>query len=48
MTSEIVVNTDLGNGLLPDGSKLLSKPMLTNHQLGLVAVIGVKFHRKNI
>ena len=32
MTTEILVNIGLGNGLLPDGTKPLPEPMLTYHQ----------------
>ena len=32
MATEIWVNIGLGNGLLPDGTKPLPKPMLTDHQ----------------
>ena len=32
MALEILVNIDSGNGLLPDGTKPLSEPMLTYHQ----------------
>ena len=32
-----LVNIDKGSGLLPDSTKPLSKPILTNHQWGLVA-----------
>ena len=32
MTLESSVNTDSGNGLLPDGNKPLPEPMLTYHQ----------------
>ena len=35
--TEICVNIGSGNGLLPDGTKPLLKPMLTNHQWGLEA-----------
>ena len=35
----ILVNTGLGNGLLPDGTKPLPKPMLTYHQCGPLAII---------
>ena len=31
-------NTGLGHGLLPDGSKPLPEPTLTNHQCGLVGI----------
>ena len=33
----------LDNGLLPDGSKLVPEPMLTNHQWGAVAFIWGQF-----
>ena len=36
MTTQIWVNTGSGNGVLPYGTKPLSEPMLTNHQLGPV------------
>ena len=32
MATEIWVNIGLGNGLLPDGTKPLPEPMLTDHQ----------------
>ena len=32
------VNIDPGNGLMPDGSKPLSEPMLTSHQWGSVSL----------
>ena len=32
MAAEIWVNIGLGNGLLPDGTKPLPKPMLTYHK----------------
>ena len=31
MVTEIWVNTGTGNGLLPDGTKPLSDPLLTSH-----------------
>ena len=31
---EILANTGSGNGLLPDGTKPLPAPMLTDHQQG--------------
>ena len=37
MATEILVNIGSGNGLLPDGTKPLPEPMLTNDQLGAVA-----------
>ena len=36
MASENLVNIGSGNGLLPDGTKPLPKPMLTDHQWDLV------------
>ena len=38
MATEILVNIGLGNGSLPDGTKPLPEPKLTNHQLGPVAI----------
>ena len=32
MPSDILINTGLGNGLLPDGTKPLPEPMLSYHQ----------------
>ena len=32
MTSEILVNTSLGNGLVPDITKPISEPMLIYHE----------------
>ena len=37
MATEIWVNIGSGNGLLPDGTKPLPEPMLTNDQWGVVA-----------
>ena len=37
MALEILVNIGSGNGLLPDGTKPLPEPMLTNDQWGIVA-----------
>ena len=37
MVTEIWVNIGPGNGLLPDGTKSLPDPMLTNYKLGLMA-----------
>ena len=42
----IWVNLGSGNGLLPVGTKPLPKPMLTNHQWGLVPFTWGQFHRK--
>ena len=41
-----LVNIGSGNGLLPDGTKPLPEPMLTNHQWGLVAFTRGQFCRK--
>ena len=41
------VNTGSGNGLLPDGTKPLPEPMLTNHQWGLVVFTWEQFHSKS-
>ena len=46
MAAWILVNIGAGNGLLPDGTKPLPEPMLTNLQQGLVAFTGGQFHRK--
>ena len=37
MVAQDWVNIGSGNGLLPDSTKPLPEPMLTNHQLSLVA-----------
>ena len=37
MTLEILDNTGSGDGLLPDGTRPLPEPMLTNHKRGLVS-----------
>ena len=44
MVMEIWVNSGLGNGLLPDGTKPLPEPMLTYHQQGPVTFIRGWFH----
>ena len=41
-----LVNLGSSNGLLPDGTKPLPEPMLTNHQCGVVAFTWGQFHRK--
>ena len=49
MATEIWVNIGSGNGLLPDGTKPLPEPRLTNYQRGLVAFIWFiwgEFHRE--
>ena len=38
------VNIGSGNGLLPEGTKPLPKPMLTYHQLGSAAITWEQFH----
>ena len=40
----ILVHIGSGNGLLPDGTKPLPEPMLTNHQWTLVALINDEYH----
>ena len=42
----IWVNIGSGNGLLPDGTKPLPKPVLTYHQWGSVAFTWKQFYRK--
>ena len=42
-----LVNIGSGNGLLPDGTKPLPTPILTNHQWHLVTFTWGKFHRKS-
>ena len=39
MVTEIWINIGSGNGLLPDGTKPLPEPMLTDHQLSPVTFI---------
>ena len=46
IATEIWVNIGLGNGLLPDSTKPLPKPMLTDHQWGIGAFTWVQFYRK--
>ena len=46
MSSGILVNTGLGNGLLPDGTKPLPEPMLTYHQCGTVTITWGKFRER--
>ena len=46
MATEIWVNFGSGNGLLPDGTKPLPEPMLTNQHLGLMAFIRGHYHEK--
>ena len=44
--SEIWVNIGSGNGLLPDGTKPLPEPMLTDHQWSPVTFILGQFHKR--
>ena len=46
MASGTLVNIVSGNGLMPDGTKPLPKPLLTYHQQGPVAFISEQFHKK--
>ena len=46
MATQTWVNIGSGNGLLPDGTKPLPEPILTNHKWGLVAFTWEQFHRK--
>ena len=46
MGTEILVNIGSGNGLLPDGTKPLPEPMLTDHQWCPVTFIFGKFHKR--
>ena len=46
MATEIWVNIGSGNGLLPDGTKPLPEPMLTDHQLSPVKFILEQFHKR--
>ena len=41
-----LVNIGSDNGLLPDGTKPLPEPIMTNHQWGLVAFTWGQFHRE--
>ena len=46
MATEIWVNIGLGNGLLPDGTKPLPEPMLTDHQWSPVKFILGQFSQE--
>ena len=46
MATEIWVNIGSGNGLLPDGTKPLPEPMLTDHQWSPMTFILGQFHKK--
>ena len=45
-STEIWVNIGSGNGLLPDGTKPLPEPMLTDHQWSPMTVILGQFHKR--
>ena len=45
MATEIWVNIGSGNGLLPDGTKPLPEPMLTDHQWSPATFIVGQFHK---
>ena len=45
MATEIWVDIGSGNGLLPDGTKPLPEPMLTDHQWGSGTFILGQFHK---
>ena len=46
MVTEIWVNIGSGNGLLPDGTKPLPEPILTDHQWSPVTSILWQFHKR--
>ena len=46
MATEIWVNIGSGNGLLPDNTKPLPEPMLTDHQWSPVTFILGQFHKR--
>ena len=46
MATKIWVNISSGNGLLPDGTKPLPEPMLTDHQWSPVTFILGLFHNR--
>ena len=46
MATEIWVNIGSGNGLLPDSTKPLPEPMLTDHQQSPVTFIFGQFHKR--
>ena len=46
MAAKNWVNIGSGNGLLPDGTKPLPEPMLTDNQWGIVAFTWGQFHNK--
>ena len=46
MATEIWVNIGSGNGFLPDGTKPIPEPMLTDHQWSPVTFILRQFHKR--
>ena len=46
MATEICVNFGSGNGLLPDGTKPLPEPMLTDHQWSPATFALGQFHKR--
>ena len=46
MVTKIWVNIGSGSGLLPDGTKPLPEPMLTDHQQSPVTLILGQFHKR--
>ena len=46
MATKSWVNIGSGNGLLPDSTKSLPEPMLTNHQWSPVTFISRQFHKR--
>ena len=46
MATEIWVNIGSGNGLVPDSTKPLPEPMLTNHQWSPVTFRSGQFHKR--
>ena len=48
ITSWILVNIGLGNGLLPDGTKPLTEPVLINHQWERLVFTWGQFHSNDI
>ena len=46
MTTDIWVNINSGNDLLPDDAKPLAEPVMTYHLGGPVALHREQFHRK--
>ena len=43
---QIWINIGSGNGLVPDGTKPLPEPMLTDHQWSPVTYISGQFHKR--